>query len=107
MDKSKKYFKVQLYEKSFCLSLDYPIKANFSVLISNFSAYCLPLSLNIEKTRIKGHFKIGYKVSNMDAWLVHLAALKIKIDGIHIDSHSKKRNLLIYEPDGNLLQFFE
>jgi catechol 2,3-dioxygenase-like lactoylglutathione lyase family enzyme len=58
-------------------------------------------------TRIQGFFKIGFSVPDMDACLKHLAGLKIIPDRIYTDSDTKKRNFLINDPDGNLVQFFE
>lgn len=58
-------------------------------------------------TRIQGFFKIGFKVPDMDSCLKWLSALKIIPGRIYIDSATKKRNFLINDPDGNLVQFFE
>lgn len=58
-------------------------------------------------TETQGHFKIGFKVANMDACLKHLANLKITVPQIWTDPKTKKRNFLITDPDGNLVQFFE
>lgn len=58
-------------------------------------------------TRIQGFFKIGFKVTDMDACLKRLAALKIVPGRIYTDSETKKRNFLINDPDGNPVQFFE
>jgi len=58
-------------------------------------------------TRIEGFFKIGFNVPDIDACLKHLAGLKIIPERIYTDSDTKKRNFLIEDPDGNLLQFFE
>jgi catechol 2,3-dioxygenase-like lactoylglutathione lyase family enzyme len=60
-----------------------------------------------EGTLIQGFFKIGFKVSNMDACINHLRSLNIALGQIYKDSASKKRNFLIHDPDGNLIQFFE
>jgi len=57
--------------------------------------------------RIEWFFKIGFNVTDMDACLKHLAGLKIIPERIYTDSDTKKRNFLIEDPDGNLLQFFE
>jgi len=60
-----------------------------------------------EGTRIEGFFKIGFHVPDMNACLKHLAALKIIPERIYTDPETKKRNFLVSDPDGNLLQFFE
>lgn len=58
-------------------------------------------------TRIQGFFKIGFRVPDMNTWLSHLATMKVVPDRIYTDSDTKKRNFLINDPDGNLIQFFE
>jgi len=58
-------------------------------------------------TRIQGFFKIGFKTANIDNCLRHLAELRIVPERIYTDSKTKKRNFLINDPDGNLIQFFE
>ncbi len=60
-----------------------------------------------EGTRIERFFKIGFNVPDMDSCLKHLAGLKIIPERIYKDSDTKKRNFLIEDPDGNLVQFFE
>ena len=57
-------------------------------------------------TQIQGHFKIGFKVAEMNDCLKRLADLKINVPQIWTDN-TKKRNFLITDPDGNLIQFFE
>ena len=92
----------------------------FRVMILESSAFLLELIENKtwptqkkllagqpEGTRIQGFFKIGFKVTDMDACLKMLAALKIIPERIYTDSATKKRNFLINDPDGNLVQFFE
>ena len=59
-----------------------------------------------EGTRIEGFFKIGFKVSDMDACIARLKNLKISVGRIYTDA-DKKRNFLITDLDGNLIQFFE
>lgn len=58
-------------------------------------------------TEMQGHFKIGFRVANMDDCLKQLAALKIAVPQVWTDAKTKKRNFLIKDPDGNLVQFFE
>ena len=60
-----------------------------------------------EGTNIQGHFKFGFKIDNMDAFLKYLSIIKIPVDHIWGDAASKSRNFLIKDPDGNLIQFFE
>lgn len=57
-------------------------------------------------TQLQGLFKIGFIVDDMDACISHLSSLKIKIDRVYKDAMGK-RNFLITDPDGNLIQFFE
>ncbi len=58
-------------------------------------------------TQIQGHFKTGFKVTDMDDCLKRLAWLSIIPDRIYTDDATKKRNFLLKDPDGNWLQFFE
>jgi len=60
-----------------------------------------------EGTRIQGFFKIGFTVPDMDVCLKRLAELRIVPERIYTDSETKKRNFLVTDPDGNLIQFFE
>jgi hypothetical protein len=55
---------------------------------------------------MQGHFKIGFRIADMDACLKHLVALKIIVPQVWTDAKTKKRNFLIKDPDGNLVQFF-
>lgn len=57
-------------------------------------------------TIIKGLFKIGFHVADIDACLQHISTLNIPVGRIYKDS-SGKRNFLISDPDGNMIQFFE
>lgn len=59
-----------------------------------------------EGTRLHGYFKIGFKVTAMDAFIEHLNKLNISIPRIYKDD-SGKRNFLVEDPDKNLVQFFE
>ena len=58
-------------------------------------------------TQIEGLFKIEFEVENMDEWIKRLNGLKIEIPNIWTDQKTKKRNFIITDPDGNLIQFFE
>jgi len=58
-------------------------------------------------TRVQGFFKIGFKVPDINDCLRQLAGLKIIPERIYTDSQTKKKNFLIDDPDGNLVQFFE
>jgi glyoxylase I family protein len=60
-----------------------------------------------EGTQIQGHFKIGFTVKDLDACLRHLKALKVDVPQVWTDSATGKRNFLITDPDGNLIQFFD
>jgi len=57
--------------------------------------------------RAQGLFKFGFKIKNIDDCLSHLAKLKISVPQVYTDSKTNKRNFLITDPDGNLIQFFE
>ena len=58
-------------------------------------------------TQIRGHFKIGFKVDNIDACLKKLSQLQIEVPHVWEDKVSRKRNFIIKDPDGNLIQFFD
>jgi len=57
--------------------------------------------------RLQGHFKFGFKVTDMDACVRHLSELRVDVSRIARDPKTGKRNLLVTDPDGNLIQFFE
>lgn len=60
------------------------------------------------KSKLTGFFKVGFSVPNFDEWLRHLDEVKIEWQGKVVrDPKSKKRMLIIQDPDGNRLQFFE
>jgi len=58
-------------------------------------------------TQIQGHFKLGFKVENIDTCLKRLAELGIDVPQVWKDKVSGKRNFIIKDPDGNLIQFFD
>ncbi len=60
-----------------------------------------------EGTQLQGFFKIGFKVADIDACLKHFADLNISVPGIWSDSKTQKRNFIVSDPDGNLVQFFD
>ena len=60
------------------------------------------------KMRFKGFFKIGFMVTNFDVWITHLKKMKVSFYGnIVTDSNTKKRMVIINDPDGNRIQLFE
>ena len=58
-------------------------------------------------TQIQGHFKLGFKVKNIDDCLKRLAQLNIDVPHVWQDKISGKRNFIIKDPDANLIQFFD
>ena len=58
-------------------------------------------------TELQGHFKIGFGISHVDEWLKHLKSLDIEVPQVWTDSATGKKNFIIKDPDGNLVQFFE
>ena len=61
-----------------------------------------------DKMRFKGFFKMGFLVSDFDAWIAHLKKVKATFYGrIVTDSLSKNRMVIITDPDGNRIQLFE
>jgi len=60
------------------------------------------------KSKITGFFKVGFRVPDFELWLHHLDKVKIDWQGKVVrDPQSRKRMLIINDPDGNRLQFFE
>lgn len=60
------------------------------------------------KTRIMGFFKIGFLIADFDNWIEHLTKLKVEFHGTVVtDNESGKRMVMIKDPDGNRIQFFE
>ena len=61
-----------------------------------------------KKTKIDGFFKFGFIVSEFEKWIAHLKQLKVEFHGTVVtDSISKKKTVLILDPDGNRIQLFE
>ena len=58
-------------------------------------------------TQIQGLFQAGFKIDNVDVWIAHLTSLQIDAFQVFTDPGTGKRNLLVEDPDGNLIQFFE
>ncbi|NNL93608.1 MAG: VOC family protein [Saprospiraceae bacterium] len=60
------------------------------------------------KTKIEGIFKVGYYVSKFDEWVDSLIELDVNFNGDFVkDNLSGKRMLVVFDPDGNRIQFFE
>ncbi|WP_298902994.1 VOC family protein [uncultured Psychroserpens sp.] len=60
------------------------------------------------KTRIEGFFKIGFSMNNFDAWIKHLKLKKVAFHGTVVTNKtSGKRMVIVKDPDGNRIQFFE
>ena len=60
------------------------------------------------RTRIVGFFKIGYQVEDFDAWLDTIRSDGIGDDeNIVLDPVTQKRMVILLDPDGNRIQFFE
>lgn len=60
-----------------------------------------------EGTQIQGLYKIGFLVDDMDSWLTHLNNLGIATPEVNANPLTSKRYILISDPDGNLIHFFE
>lgn len=58
-------------------------------------------------TEIQGHFKIGFRISDVTHCLKRLKELNIEVPNVWTDQGTGKKNFLIKDPDGNLIQFFE
>ena len=60
------------------------------------------------KTRIKGFFKIGFQVKNLDQWVKFLKKKEVQFNGDVVeDPVSGKSMVIILDPDGNRIQLFE
>ncbi len=61
-----------------------------------------------KNARISGFFKLGFEVSNFDEWIQFLNKKKVELQGnVVIDPNSKKRMVIILDPDGNRIQLFD
>lgn len=84
--------------------------ANYSVELLELKGSLVKSELlkgNPDGTEVQGHFKIGFKISNTDEWLAHLRKLKIEVPNVWTDQKTGKKNFMIQDPDGNLIQFFD
>ena len=60
------------------------------------------------KTRIIGIFKIGFLISDFDRWIQYLTKQNVEFHGKVVNQiESDKRMVIIKDPDGNRIQFFE
>ena len=58
--------------------------------------------------RLQGFFKFGFIVEDFDQWKDHFLAYQlIEKSSIVKDPNTEKRMLIIKDPDGNRIQFFE
>lgn len=60
-----------------------------------------------QTAQIEGHFKIGFKITDMNACIKQLQDLNAEIEHDWKDEKTGKRNIIVKDPDGNLIQFFE
>lgn len=65
------------------------------------------LSAKPQGTEIQGHSKIFFTVTDIDQCLAHLKKLNINVPQVWTDQTTKKRNFIIKDPDGNMIQFFD
>lgn len=66
------------------------------------------LSNYSKKTKIYGFFKFGFLVSEFDKWIEVLKQAEVSFNGSVVTDHlSGKRMVIIKDPDGNRIQFFE
>lgn len=60
------------------------------------------------KKYVQGIFKIGFKVANLDAFVTYLRSKNVDFHGeIVRDDKLNMRMIIIKDPDGNYIQFFE
>lgn len=62
---------------------------------------------NLTKKSIQGLVKYGFKVTDFDHWHEKLEKLNAKFLGRVIADAKGKRTMIVEDPDGNLIQFFE
>lgn len=61
-----------------------------------------------QRARVDGFFKFGFEVEDFDRWLKHLEEKGASFHGKVVeDPNSSKKMILVLDPDGNRLQFFE
>ena len=61
-----------------------------------------------KKTRFVGLFKTGFMISKFDNWISHFRKMKLTFHGNVVkDSNTDKRMVILKDPDGNRIQFFE
>ncbi len=59
-------------------------------------------------TRLSGWFKYGFAVPDFDEWMEHLKAQEVTFYGeVVTDPNLDKRMIIVLDPEGNRLQFFE
>lgn len=67
-----------------------------------------PDSLNLGSARLQGFFKFGIRVTDFDSWMSHLSPIIPGIENqVVSDPVSKKRMVVIRDPEGNRIQIFE
>ena len=60
------------------------------------------------QSKITGFFKIGFQVEDFDLFLKLVEENELKVNGKVVrDSQSDKRMIILHDPDGNRVQFFE
>lgn len=60
------------------------------------------------KTRLIGFFKIGFLISDFDQWMDYLKKQNVEFHGSVVNQpESDKRMVIVKDPDGNRIQFFE
>ena len=60
------------------------------------------------KTRVIGFFKVGFQVADFDQWMEHLEEQNVTLNGSEVtDPQTGRRMVVITDPDGNRIQFFE
>lgn len=67
-----------------------------------------PLKGTEGNIRVQGFFKIGFTVEDFDQWIGHLESQQAQFKGQAVaDPVSRKRTILVLDPDGNRIQLFE
>lgn len=61
-----------------------------------------------EEARLGGFFKVGFRVSDFDAWYRKAEQSGVKFRGRVVNNPvSGKRTVIMLDPDGNRVQLFE
>lgn len=58
-------------------------------------------------THMTGHFKLAFRTTDMDQLLTQMKNAGITVPRVWTNNETRKRNFIIEDPDGNILQFLD